>query len=317
MRARCSAGIRYLKFQRSTLGSEVPCIGMVRSTNLPSVSGADGLPSTRPPAAGENRFPNIHTPSSRATINPTATIPTWDKLNQRAPGLRPEPLPGPPAPVGSGAGGLSLVTASNSPCHRALLARRKPTQNQSVAMARRALVTSAESQMDMATLRPCSTHVASPTSRHANVKGSAFRFQAGSALTETEAVSEACGIVPVHWPAACRTRSNQRPTQSLIWPAVTAPGCTGVRCTVCNFPCCRKETERKLLRAYFTTQGVVHIWNWPTLRSSMSLRGIVILDRKRVVKMRFSPSSSSSPLQVKMRAEVHGKQSRIRAGVLK
>ena len=71
------------------------------------------------------------------------------------------------------------------------------------------------------------------------------------------------------------------------------------------------------MRAYFITQGVVHIWNWPTLRSSMSLSGIVMVVRQVLVKVRLSPSSASSPLHVKMRAAALGKQSRIRAGVLK
>ena len=45
------------------------------------------------------------------------------------------------------------------------------------------------------------------TITHANSRGNPFRFQAGSVLTETEAVSDACGIVPVYWLAGCRTHS--------------------------------------------------------------------------------------------------------------
>jgi len=71
------------------------------------------------------------------------------------------------------------------------------------------------------------------------------------------------------------------------------------------------------MRAYLITQGVVHIWNWPTLRSSMSFSGMVIAVRHRLVKVRCPASSGSSPLQVKMRAATLGKQSRIRPGVLK
>ncbi len=165
---------------------------------------------------------------------------------------------------------------------------------------------------------PRSSPVISQVNRRPSSRGSPFRFQAGSALIETEAGSEKWGIVPAHWLTACRTRSNQRPTPSLIWPAVAAPGSTGVSSTVCN---------SRLLAEGDGEEIDARILHHPGRGPHLELADAQVLNVLERDGDRRAPgagegevlsaSSCSSPLQVKMRAVGLGKQSRIRAGVLK